>query len=46
MPDVEVGFGAVVSDEDLAVLEGVHRAGVDVDVGIQLLHDNADAAGP
>ena len=46
VPDVEIGLRAVVSDEDLAVLEGVHRAGIDVDVGVQLLHDNADAAGP
>ena len=46
VPDVEIGLRAVVSDEDLAVLEGVHCAGIDVDVGVQLLHDNADAAGP
>ena len=46
VPDVEVSLGAIVSDEDLAVLEGVHRARIDVDVGVQLLHDNADAAGP
>ena len=46
VPDVEVRLRAVVSDEDLAVLEGVHCAGIDVDVGVQLLHDNADAAGP
>jgi hypothetical protein len=32
---VEVGFGAVVGDEDFAVLERVHRAGIDVDVGIE-----------
>ena len=36
--DVEVGLGAVVGDEDLAVLERVHRPGVDVEVGVELLH--------
>ena len=31
--EVEVGLGAVVGDEDLAVLERAHRARIDVDVG-------------
>ena len=35
--DVEVGLGAVLGDEDLAVLERAHRARVDVQVGIELL---------
>ena len=39
--DVEVGLGAVLGDEDLAVLERVHRSGVDVEVGVQLLHGDA-----
>ena len=34
--DVEIGFGAVLGHEDLPVLEGVHRAGVDVDVRVEL----------
>ena len=42
--DVEVGLGAVVGDEDLAVLERVHRAGVDVEVGVELLHGHAEPA--
>ena len=42
--DVEVGLGAVVGDEDLAVLERVHRAGVDVEVGVELLHRDPQAA--
>src|SRR3989304_4098591 len=33
MAEVEVGLGAVGGDEDLAVLVGGHRAGVDVAVG-------------
>ena len=42
--DVEVGLGAVVGDEDLAVLERVHRARIDVQIGVELLHDDAQAA--
>ena len=44
MPDVEVGLGAVLGDEDLAVLERVHGAGVDVEVGVELLHGDPQAA--
>jgi hypothetical protein len=39
--EIEIGLSPVVGHEDLAVLEGVHRPGVDVDVGIELLHDHA-----
>ena len=42
--DVEVGLGAVLGDEDLAVLEGAHRPGVDVDVRVELLHLHLQAA--
>ena len=38
--DIEVGFRAVFSHENFAVLERVHRAGIDIDVGIELLHDH------
>ena len=34
--EVEIGLGAVVGDEDLAVLEGRHGARIDVEVGIEL----------
>ena len=40
---VKVGFPAVFCHEDLAMLEGVHRAGVDVDVGVELLHRHPQA---
>ncbi len=43
--EVEVGLGAVLGDEDLAVLERAHRPGVDVDVGIELLQLDPVAAG-
>ena len=36
--DVEIGLGAVLGDEHLAVLERAHRPGVDVDVRVELLH--------
>ena len=36
MAEVEVGLGAVVGDEHLAVLVGRHGAGVDVEIGVEL----------
>ena len=44
MPDVEVGLGAVLGDEDLTVLERAHGARVHVEVGIQLLHHDVQTA--
>jgi hypothetical protein len=41
--EVEVGLAAVVGDEHLTVLERIHRAGVDVDVGVELLHRDPEA---
>ena len=41
--DVEVGLGTVLGDEDLTVLERVHGARIDVEVGVELLHDDAQA---
>ena len=43
--EVEVGLGAVVGDEDLAMLEGRHRAGIDVQVGIEFAEPDRIAAG-
>ncbi len=43
--EVEVGLGAVVGDEDFAVLEGRHGAGVDVEVGVKLHEVDAESAG-
>ena len=42
--DVEVGLGAVLGDEDLAVLERAHRARVDVQVRVELLDVDLQAA--
>ena len=44
--DVEIGLRAVLGDEDLAVLERVHGAGVHVQVRVQLLHRDAAVHGP
>ena len=41
---VEVGLAAVVEHVDFAVLVGAHRARIDVDVRIELLHPHAQAA--
>ena len=43
--EVEVGLGAVARDEDLAVLIRRHRAGVDVEVRVELLDGDGDIAG-
>ena len=37
MAEVEVGLGAIVGDEHLAVLLRAHRPGIDVDVGVEFL---------
>ena len=44
MAEVEVGLRAVVEHIDLAVLERAHRARVHVEVGIELLQRDLEAA--
>lgn len=41
---VEVGFRAILGDEDFAVLIGVHGAGVDVEIGVEFLDGHRIAA--
>jgi hypothetical protein len=41
--EVEVGLGAVLGDEDLAVLVRRHRARIDVDVRVELLDPDREA---
>jgi hypothetical protein len=36
MAEVEVGFGAVIRHIDFAMLIGRHRAGIDIQIGIEL----------
>src|SRR4029077_14656747 len=43
MPEVQIGLGAVLGDEHLAVLEGAHGARIHVDVGIELHHGDLQA---
>ena len=42
--DIQVGFRAIFRDENLTVLEGIHGSRIDIDVGIELLHGNAQTA--
>src|SRR5207253_10276872 len=42
--EVEIGFVTVVGDVLLTVLDGVHGARIDVDVGVELLHSDAKPA--
>ena len=42
--EIEIGFRAVLGDVHLAVLVGIHRPGIDVDVGVELHHRDAQAA--
>ena len=34
MAEVEIGFGTIVGDENLAMLQRAHRAGIDVQIGV------------
>jgi hypothetical protein len=43
--EIEIGFGAVVGDENLAVLERAHGAGIHVQVGVELLQRDASGRG-
>ncbi len=43
--EIEVGLGAVLGDEDFAVLERAHGPRIHVEVGIQLDHRDFEAAG-
>ncbi|GIH11608.1 hypothetical protein Rhe02_96750 [Rhizocola hellebori] len=45
MADVQIRFGPVIGDEDLAVLERVHGARIHVYVWIELLHDDPKTPG-
>src|SRR5215471_480190 len=36
MPKIEVGLGAVVGDENLAVLIGAHGPRIDIEIGVKL----------
>ncbi len=44
MAEIEIGFGAIVGDENFAVLERAHGAGIDVEIGIEFLQRDGEAA--
>ena len=44
MAEVEIGLGAVIGDEDLAMLVRRHRARIDVEIGIELAQPDFVAA--
>src|SRR6516162_6567653 len=44
MAEVEVGLRAVIGDENLAVLVGRHRPGIDIEIGVELAQPYLEAA--
>ena len=44
MAEVEIGLGAIVEHVDFAVLKRIHRPGIDVQIWIEFLEDDAEAA--
>ena len=44
MAEIEIGLGPVVGHEHLAMLVGRHRAGIDIEIGIELLDARAITA--
>ena len=44
MSQVEIGFRAVLGNEYLSVLIRAHRAGIDIDIGIEFLRSHLIAA--
>ena len=39
---IEIGLGAVVGDEHLAVLIGAHGSGIDIEIGVKLAQTHAE----
>jgi len=44
MAEIEIGLSPVIGDEDLPVLIGAHRAGIDIEVGVELAQAHLEAA--
>ena len=42
--EIEIGFRTVFQHVDFAMLIGTHRAGIDIEIGIELLEDDLEAA--
>ena len=37
MPQVQIGFGAIFGYKDFPMLIGAHRAGIHIEIGVELL---------
>ena len=44
VPQIEIGFGTIARYKYFAMLEWAHRAGIDIDVGIELDQSDLEAA--
>ncbi len=44
MSKIQIGLRAVVSDKHFAMLNRIHRSGVNVDIGVKFLHRDFIAA--
>jgi hypothetical protein len=44
MAEIEIGLGPIVEHINFAVLEGVHRPWIDIQIRIEFLKDDAQAA--
>jgi hypothetical protein len=44
MAEIEIGLGAIVQHINFTVLERVHRSGIDIQIRIEFLKDDAQAA--
>ncbi|GGC85493.1 hypothetical protein GCM10007418_01590 [Halopseudomonas salina] len=38
MPQIQIGFSAIMGDKDFTMLERTHGARIDIDIGIELEH--------
>ncbi len=45
MAEIEIGLGAVIGDEHLAVLIRAHRARIDIEIGVQLPQTDLETPG-
>jgi hypothetical protein len=43
MSEIEIGLRAIIQDIDFAMLERVHRPGIDVEVWVKLLENHSQS---
>jgi hypothetical protein len=43
VPEIQISLATVIGDEDLAVLEGIHRPRIHVEIRVELLHRDAES---